>query len=88
MYKLSKIVADNCRQRAFPAETEAKQFFWQSRFGAEIALLNQTVAELSKVVKELKEEVVGKPAKRWETIISSLITGIMSIVIGYIIGKR
>ena len=57
-------------------------------FSTQIALLNQTVTELSKIVKELKEEVVGKPSKRWETIITSLITGIMSIVIGYIIGKR
>ena len=33
-------------------------------FSTQIALLNQTVTELSKVVKELKEEVVGKPAKK------------------------
>ena len=82
---LLKSEMDNLKSTVSEMKKEIKD---HNGFSTQIALLNQTVAELSKVVKELKEEVVGKPAKRWETIISSLITGIMSIVIGYIIGKR
>ena len=82
---LLKSELDNLKNTVSEMKKEIKD---HNGFSTQIALLNQTVTELSKVVKELKEEVVGKSAKRWETIISSLITGIMSIVIGYIIGKR
>ena len=82
---LLKSEMDNLKNTVNEMKKEIKD---HNGFSTQIALLNQTVTELSEVVKELKEEVVGKPAKRWETIISSLITGIMSIVIGYIIGKR
>lgn len=41
-------------------------------------------------VKEIKEDVktlTDKPAKRWETIVTYVIAGIVAAVIGYVFGK-
>ena len=65
---LLKSEMDNLKNTVSEMKKEIKD---HNGFSTQIALLNQTVTELSKVVKELKEEVVGKPAKRWETIITS-----------------
>ena len=41
-------------------------------------------------VKEIKDDVktlTDKPAKRWETVVTYVIAGIVAAVIGYIFGK-
>ena len=58
---LLKSEMDNLKNTVSEMKKEIKD---HNGFSTQIALLNQTVTELSKVVKELKEEVVGKPAKR------------------------
>lgn len=59
----------------------------EATFNAEIKQVLQGITELKDSVSELKE----KPAKRWDnvitTIITSLITGAMGVIIGIIFSK-
>ena len=62
----------------------------QSHFSQDIALLGQTVSNLSEVVGELKttvQKMSEKPEKRMETIITSTLTTIVGLVIGYMASK-
>ena len=44
--------------------------------------LNQNVTTLASEVEEIKE----KPAKRYDTIVTAIITGLVSVLIGFVAG--
>ena len=46
-----------------------------------MSYLTSTVSDISKDVKEIKE----KPTKRWESLVMCVLTGIVSLIIGFML---
>lgn len=52
-----------------------------------LALREENVEKDVKEIKADVKEINGKPAKRWETLVSLLISGVVGAVLGFIISK-
>lgn len=79
-------------------QTTHKEFFnrfeaivaWRAQTEEKYAQIIQNMAEIKSDVKETKTAVQNineKPAKRWENIVTSALTGFVALLIGYCAAK-
>lgn len=81
-----RIEAEDNRQNKRIEIIEAKQ----AQISELVASVKVLAANVESIAKEINEqgirlkEIEGKPAKRWETVVSCIITGLIGAVITYI----
>lgn len=84
-------IIDSIVQRLCKLEHDVSELFkrtnvsnvWQAKYGEKIDTIEKNVEKLTKLVEKLTEA----PGKRWESIITVIITAIVTGVIAFFMGK-